>query len=149
MLRAIKWQSKYIEPTNEKASFASTMTSIQIENDPDVPRLLSALGHMPFAVTLMANLGAESRASAKDLLDSWSKSGTKILSNDPEQSMDQSIRLSVESDLVQRNPDAVLLLATLSLLPAGTAMRICVVGSSNQSRRSLCHCHFIAGGITG
>ena len=75
---------------------------------------------MPFAVTIMANLGAESRSRAKDLLVSWSKSGTDILSNDPEQSMDRSIRLSVESDLVKRNPNAVLLLAILSLLPAGT-----------------------------
>jgi tetratricopeptide (TPR) repeat protein len=43
-----------------------------------------------------------------------------MLSNDPEQSMDQSIRLSVESDLVKRNPNAILLLSVLSLLPAGT-----------------------------
>ena len=75
---------------------------------------------MPFAVTLMAKLAVESLLSAKDLLDAWSESGTKILSNNPEQSMDQSIRLSVESDLVQRNPDAIILLAILSLLPAGT-----------------------------
>ena len=34
--------------------------------------------------------------------------------------MDQSIRLSLESDLVKRNPDAIFLLAILSLLPAGT-----------------------------
>ena len=68
----------------------------------------------------MANLGADSRVNTKDLLDSWSESGTKILSNEPEQSMDQSIRLSVESDLVKWNPNAILLLGILSLLPAGT-----------------------------
>ena len=34
--------------------------------------------------------------------------------------MNRSIGLSVESDLVKRNPNAVLLLAILSLLPAGT-----------------------------
>ena len=118
---AIKWQSKYIESTDEEASLWIYHDIYpDSKNDPDVAKLLSALGHMPFAVTLIANLGAESRSSAKDLLDSWSESGTKILSNDPEQSMDQSIRLSVESDLVKRNPDAFLLLAVLSLLPAGT-----------------------------
>ena len=118
---AIKWQSKYIESTDEKACLRIYHDiNPDSKNDPDVAKLLFALGHMPFAVTLMANLGAESRSSAKDLLDSWSKSGTKILSNDPEQSMDQSIRLSVRSDLVKRNPNAILLLAILSLLPAGT-----------------------------
>ena len=118
---AINWQSKDIESTNEKACLRIYHDiNPDSKNDPDVAKLLTALGHMPFAVTLMANLGAESRSSAKDLLDSWSESGTKILSNDPEKSMDQSIRLSVESDLVKRNPDAIFLLAILSLLPAGT-----------------------------
>ena len=118
---AIKWQSKYIESTDEKACLRIYRDiNPNSKNDPDVAKLLTALGHMPFAVTLMANLGAESRSSAKDLLDSWSKFGTNILSNDPEKSMDQSIRLSVKSDLVKRNPNAVLLLAILSLLPAGT-----------------------------
>ena len=118
---AIKWQSKDIESTDEAACLRIYYDiNPDSKNDRDVAKLVSALGRMPFAITLMANLGAESGSSAKDLLDSWSESGTKILSNDPEQSMDQSIRLSVESDLVQRNPDAVLLLAILSLLPAGT-----------------------------
>ena len=90
------------------------------ENDPDVARLVNALGHMPFAVTLMAKLGVESQSSAKDLLDEWSESGPDILSTDPEQSMDRCIRLSVDSEVVKRNPNAILLLAILSLLPAGT-----------------------------
>ena len=118
---AIEWQTKYIESTDEE-SCLRTYHDItpDSKNDPDVARLLSALGHMPFAVTLMANLGAETQSSAKDLLDAWSESGPDLLSNDPEWSMNRSIGLSVESDLVKRNPNAVLLLAILSLLPAGT-----------------------------
>jgi len=54
------------------------------------------------------------------LLDAWSESGPDILSSDPEQSMNRSISLSVESNLVKRNPDATILLSILSLLPAGT-----------------------------
>ena len=73
---------------------------------------------MPFAVTLMAKLGVEGH-SAKDLLEDWLESGPDIFS-DPEQSMNRSIRLSVESDLMKRNPNAMTLLAILSLLPAGT-----------------------------
>ena len=119
--KAIKWQSMDIESTDEEACLHIYHDiNPDSENDPDVARLLTALGHMPFAVTLMAKLGVESQSSAKDLLDSWSESGPDILSNDPEQSMNRSIRLSVDSDAVKRNPNAILLLAILSLLPAGT-----------------------------
>ena len=119
--KAIKWQSKDIKITDEAASLRIYHDiNPGSENDPDVPRLLAVLGHMPFAVTLMAKLGVEGQSTAKDLLDAWSESGPDILSNNPEQSMNRSIRLSVESDLVKRNPNATLLLAILSLLPAGT-----------------------------
>ena len=118
---AVKWQSKTIESTDEAACLRTYHDiNPDSKNDPDVARLLTALGHMPFAVTLMARLGVESQTSAKDLLDAWSEFGPDILSNDPEQSMNRSLRLSVESDLVKRNPNAILLLAILSLLPAGT-----------------------------
>jgi hypothetical protein len=118
--KAIKWESMYIESTDEAACLRIYHDiNPDSENDPDVARLLTALGRMPFAVTLMANLGVESQSSAKDLLDAWSESGPDILSNDPEQSMNRSIGLSVESDFVKRNPNAILL-AILSLLPAGT-----------------------------
>ena len=70
------------------------------ENDPDVVKLLVALGHMPFAITLMAKLGVEGHSTAKDLLDAWSKSGPDMLSNDLEESMNRSISLSVEVYLV-------------------------------------------------
>ena len=119
--KAIRWQSKYIESTDETACLRIYHDiNPDSENDSDVARLLTALGRMPFAVTLMAKLGLESQAKAKDLLNAWSESGPDLLSNDPEQSMNRSIGLSVESDLVKRNPNAILLLAILSLLPAGT-----------------------------
>ena len=118
---AIKWQSKDIKSTDEAACLRIYHDiNPDSKNDPDVARLLTALGRMPFAVTLMAKLGLESQSSAKDLLDAWSESGPDLLSNDPEQSMNRSIGLSVESDLVQRNPNAIFLLSILSLLPAGT-----------------------------
>ncbi|KDR71128.1 hypothetical protein GALMADRAFT_807115 [Galerina marginata CBS 339.88] len=118
---AIRWQSKNIEPTDEESClriFHDINPSSR--DDPDVGQLLSTLGHMPFAVTLMANLAEDGQSSAKDLLIAWSESGPTLLSDNPEQSMNRSIRLSVDSDLVQRNPNAVQLLAILSLLPAGT-----------------------------
>ena len=119
----IKWQSTNMQPTDEEACLRIYHdNNPDSKDDPDVPRLLAALGHMPFAITLMANLGMDGKSTAKELLDAWLESGPDILSNDlkPEQSMNRSISLSVESDLVKRDPNATTLLAILSLLPGGT-----------------------------
>jgi tetratricopeptide (TPR) repeat protein len=119
--KAIKWQSKDIKTTDEAACLRIYHDiNPGSENDPDVAGLLATLGHMPFAVTLMAKLGMEGQSTAKDLLGAWLKSGPDVFSDDLEQSMNRSIALSVESALVKRNPNAVTLLAILSLLPAGT-----------------------------
>jgi hypothetical protein len=115
------WQSKNIEPTDEEACLRIYHdNNPSSKDDPDVGRLLAVLGYMPFAVTLMAKLGMEGKSTAKELLDAWHESGPDILSDKPEESMNRSISLSVESDLVKRNPNAITLLAILSLLPAGT-----------------------------
>jgi tetratricopeptide (TPR) repeat protein len=119
----IEWQPLTIQPTNEAACrriFHDINPSSK--NDPNVDRLLAALGHMPFAVTLMANLGKRGKSTAKELLEAWYTSGTDMLSvrNSPEKNMNRSISLSVDSEFVKQDPDALLLLAILSLLPAGT-----------------------------
>jgi len=120
---AIKWQSHTIQPT-DKAACRRIFHDINpsSKNDPDVDRLLAVLGHMPFAVTLMANLGKRGKSTANELLETWYTSGTDMLSvtNSPENSMNRSISLSVDSEFVKQDPDALLLLAILSLLPAGT-----------------------------
>jgi hypothetical protein len=105
---------------NKPASAFTTTTTLASKDDPDVGRLLAVLGYMPFAVTLMAKLGMEGKSTAKELLDAWRESGPDMLSDQPEESMNRSISLSVESDLVKRNPNAMALLAILSMLPAGT-----------------------------
>ena len=120
---AIEWQVQTIRPTDEAACrriFHDLNPSSK--DDPDVDRLLTALGHMPFAVALMANLGKRGKSTANVLLETWYTSGTDMLSvsNSPEKSMNRSISLSVDSEFVKQNPDALLLLAILSLLPAGT-----------------------------
>ena len=120
---AIEWQSVNIQPTDEEACLRIYHdNNPDSKDDPDVPRLLGVLGHMPFAITLMAKLGMDGKSTAKELLDAWLESGPDILSDNfkPEQSMNRSISLSVESDLVKGNPSAITLLAILSLLPAGT-----------------------------
>jgi tetratricopeptide (TPR) repeat protein len=122
----IEWQSMNMQPTDEEACLRIYHdNNPDSKDDPDVPRLLAVLGHMPFAVTLMANLGMDGRSTAKELLDAWLESGPDMLSDGfkPEQSMNRSISLSVESNLVKRNPNAITLLAILSLLPAGTTKK--------------------------
>ena len=123
---AIKWQLKNIEPADEEAClriYHDNNPNSSKDSDADIILLLEALGYMPFAVTLMAKLGMEGMSTAKELLDAWRKSGPGILSDKPEESMDHSISLSVESDLIKRNPNAYTLLTILSLLPAGTTKR--------------------------
>ena len=114
---AITWQSRHIQPTDEEAC-PRIFRDINpdSENDPDVKVLLATLGHMPFAVTLMANLGKQGQSTARELLNAWSKCGPDI----DEQSMNRSTSLSVYGSLVKQNPNANLLLKVLSLLPAGT-----------------------------
>ena len=118
---AIKWQSKDIRPTDEAACLR-TYHSIypDSENDRDVGRLLSVLGYMPYAVTLMARLAKEGQSTANELLSAWSEYGPDILPDHHEQSMNRSISLSVDSYLMKQNPQALLLLKVLSCLPAGT-----------------------------
>jgi hypothetical protein len=54
----IKWHTKYLQPVSEEASrliFHDVYPDS--EGDPDVPTLLAAVGHMPYAVILMAKSG--------------------------------------------------------------------------------------------
>ena len=119
--KAIKWQSKHIQPTDEIACLRIYRDiHPESENDPDVGRLLLLLGHMPFAVTLMANLAKQGRSSAEELRVAWLKFGPDILPKHHEQSMNRTISLSVDSYLMRQNPQAFLLLKVLSFLPSGT-----------------------------
>ena len=119
----ILWQYRNLAPLDVAASRRIFQDIYPApKNRPELDKLLAALGHMPFAVTLMAKLGKETHSSTKALMDGWSRSGTNMLSSPstPEENMNRSIGLSVDSDLVKRDPDALVLLAVLCLLPAGT-----------------------------
>ena len=119
--KAIKWQSKHIQPTDVTACLRIYHDiHPESENDPDVGGLLSLLGHMPFGVTLMANLAKQGQSSAEELRVAWLKFGPDILPEHHEQSMNRTISLSVDSYLMRQNPQALLLLKILSFLPAGT-----------------------------
>ena len=66
----IEWHT--IQPTDEAACrriFHDLNPSSK--SDPNVDRLLAALGHMPFAIALMANLGKRGKSTANELLETW------------------------------------------------------------------------------
>jgi tetratricopeptide (TPR) repeat protein len=85
-------------------------------NDPKLDELLQVLGHLPYAVTLMATLGKRSLSSPERLLERWNETGTDMLSK-VQGGMDHSIELSLQ--FVAHSPNAIMLLQVLSMLPAG------------------------------
>lgn len=117
---AIKWQKKHVHNVDrDSARLIFHEIHPESKDDPDVDTLLAALGFMPFAITLMAQLGRKSFSSAKDLLKQWFEDGTDMISGShADDNMNRSIALSV--DLIRPDSNAISLLETLSLLPGGT-----------------------------
>jgi len=121
----VEWYREIVPATDKDASLRICQRfNPDWKMGPDLDSLLDAVGCMPFAVTLMASRGRESQFSPKQLLDEWTRLGTDMWSSDDalDNGMNKSISLSVDSKLVKSNPDALELLAILSLLPAGTTV---------------------------
>ena len=130
----VEWHSEIVPVTDKDASFRICQRfNPHWKMDPDLDRLLDAVGCIPFAVTLMASRGRESESSPKQLLKEWTQLGTDMWSPDGslESGMNKSISLSVDSNFVKSNPDAIDLLAILSLLPAGTTRERLVYWAPN------------------
>ena len=96
---------------------ATTLSSPQSPeaDDPDLNKLLEVVGHMPYAVSLLATLAKRSLATPTQLLREWQSKGIGLI--DP---MGRCISLSVKSSFVQDSVGAIHLLRVLSMLPAGT-----------------------------
>ncbi|KAJ7595840.1 P-loop containing nucleoside triphosphate hydrolase protein, partial [Mycena floridula] len=119
------WTEKRIEPLDPHASHRLfTEICPKARDDSELAELLDNLGHMPLAVTLMAKLGKATEWKVRELLDSFRTAGPTMLGpnngSDSHNSVNVSIRLSVDSPLMQRTPDASTLLIIISLLPSGT-----------------------------
>ncbi|KAG8940820.1 hypothetical protein FRC03_005074, partial [Tulasnella sp. 419] len=92
--------------------------------DSELDTLLKELDCVPLAVTLMARL-AEAGEQPSDLLIQWRSERTKLLDQpdgDRRNSIEVSIKLSLESRLVKSNPDAINLLGAIAVLPSGAAL---------------------------
>ncbi|KAJ7484974.1 hypothetical protein B0H11DRAFT_2231178 [Mycena galericulata] len=111
---SVEWQHRPLLPLDATAA-RDTFKRLYpgAANARKLDELLTAVGHIPLAITLVAADGKHSQATPKDLLKEWRKAGTEMNST-----MDRRIGLSVQR--VESNPDAYKLLSILSMLPAGT-----------------------------
>ncbi|KAF8196928.1 hypothetical protein BJ912DRAFT_1140585 [Pholiota molesta] len=89
--------------------------------DEPTQNLLDAVDGIPLAITLISNLLRDGETS-HSLWTRWLKNETEIVENggdDRESNLNASITLSVNSPRIKKDPGAIALLATLSLLPDG------------------------------
>ncbi|KAF7373187.1 Kinase-like protein [Mycena sanguinolenta] len=122
----IKWEHvplPALEPAAARDVFKNTYRDAAggpefAADERQLDNILELIGHIPLAITLMATCGGHLGASPDDLLVDWRKAGTEMLSAG-RLSMDDTITLSMERG-VTSNPNALRLLAILSMLPAGT-----------------------------
>ncbi|KAG8940505.1 hypothetical protein FRC03_005424 [Tulasnella sp. 419] len=92
--------------------------------DSELRTLLQKLDCMPLAITLMAKL-SEAGETVTDLLEQWESERTRLLDQpggDRRNSIEVSIKLSLDSRAVRGNPDAIRLLSVVAMLPAGAAL---------------------------
>ncbi|KAJ7596137.1 hypothetical protein C8J56DRAFT_1116586 [Mycena floridula] len=112
----ISWKEMRIQPLDSEASFQLyTGIDTKAQNDEKLYELLEMLGHMPLAVKLMARQGRTTGSTVEELIGSYWKTGTAIVSI--------SISLSLDSLPIQREPNAYELLSRISMLPAGTTLQ--------------------------
>ena len=104
----------HVEPQDSRKIY--TAIDPGARDDPKLDELLQVLGHLPYAVTLMATLGKRSLSRPERLLERWNETGTDMLSK-AQGGMDHSIELSLQ--FVAHSPNAIMLLQILSMLPAG------------------------------
>ena len=103
----ILWTTHELGPVDKSASLRIYHDlNSGSRHDPDVHNLLDAVGHLPFAITLMANRGAQSRLSAGFLLKEWLELGTNMVPHeDGNLNLCTSISSLVDSNYIRKNSD--------------------------------------------
>ena len=118
-----EWQSFTIEEIDEKAARQIYLDICPAgKGDRKLSVLLQTLGHMPLAITLMANLAKSFGWGADKLIEKYERIGTGMAGQgeDANHSLNLCISLSVDSPPMKKHPEAYKLLATLAMLPVGT-----------------------------
>ena len=99
-----------------------------LETDSSLDRLLKRVDYMPLAVSLLARRCQITGESATTLCNRWEEGRTELLNlggREPDENIDISIKLSLDSPLVQSNPNTLRLLSIVSYLPAGISDETC------------------------
>ncbi|KAG8978004.1 hypothetical protein FRB93_011410 [Tulasnella sp. JGI-2019a] len=122
----VRWSKPELPPLTVLPAKASRELYVDIDpsagSDKALEALLSELDHMPLAVTLMAKAGSEGGGTPTQLLKRWKSRGTEVIHDeggDRLTSVNLSIQLSLRSNLMKKNPDALRVLSVLAMLPDG------------------------------
>ncbi|KAF8208400.1 hypothetical protein K438DRAFT_324546 [Mycena galopus ATCC 62051] len=116
----VKWQNKELDSLDTGAARETFKELYPNAAAEKLDELLEAVDCMPLAIHLIAVEGRRSKSSPVELLDQWGKTGTEMISTGSSKNMDRTISMSMNRDIMKNNPTALILLAIISLLPAGT-----------------------------
>ncbi|KAJ7596255.1 hypothetical protein C8J56DRAFT_397504 [Mycena floridula] len=124
----IIWTEMRIKPLDVEASRRLYIEiDTKAREDQKLSELLEMLGNMPLAVKLMARQGKSTGCTVEELMKSYSKIGTAMLGpsegSDPQNSVSISISMSLDNSQIKLEPNAVVLLCRISLLPTGTSFQ--------------------------
>jgi hypothetical protein len=115
----VQWSRPFIQPLKPINDIAARETFRQIadpEDDTSLTELLALTGNLPLTVTLLASF-----EGCEPVLTRWKYENVSILSegHGKETNLETSLRLSRCSSRMMSSPNALQLLALLSLLPDG------------------------------
>ena len=115
-----------LSPPHARQAFLAIATDLVA--DASLDHLLKMVDYVPLAVSLLARRCQIMGESATTLCDQWEKQHTELLKlggREPDDNIDISIKLSLDSPLMQSNHDALRLLSVVSYLPAGISDEAC------------------------
>ncbi|KAF9462735.1 hypothetical protein BDZ94DRAFT_1260615 [Collybia nuda] len=103
------------------ASATAIFQTISKKADEYATALIEAVDRVPLAVTLLANLAAVDGETTEMLLRRWREENVAMVENGDDRltSLDCSVRLSLSSPRMRRDPGALPFLRLLALLPDG------------------------------
>jgi hypothetical protein len=115
-----------LSPLHAQEAFLAIATDVQ--PDTSLDQLLKKVDYVPLAVSLLARrcqIGGESTAT---LCSRWEREHTELLKlggREPNDNVNVSIKLSLDSPLMRSNRNALRLLSIVSYLPAGVSDEAC------------------------
>lgn len=121
MPRGVAWTRPFLPPLRPLEHDAARQAFFALnecaEDDPAVDELLEKLDRVPLAVALVGVRAQFSRP--REILDAWGGGMKLERTANRADSVDVSIRLSLDAERVRRAPEAVELLGALVMLPDG------------------------------